>query len=59
MFESEASSTSSLSVQMFQIPASQMSEHLHGYRPMELGTVGTVGGCRLFSNSSQIVNMSA
>eukprot|EP00955_Chlamydomonas_euryale_P094464 364861-Chlamydomonas_euryale.AAC.4 len=26
---------------MFQIPASQMSEHLHGYMPVELGTVGT------------------
>eukprot|EP00955_Chlamydomonas_euryale_P052462 355160-Chlamydomonas_euryale.AAC.1 len=26
---------------MFQIPASQMSEHSDGYMPVELGTVGT------------------
>eukprot|EP00955_Chlamydomonas_euryale_P051054 354742-Chlamydomonas_euryale.AAC.5 len=26
---------------MFQIPASQMSEHLHGHMSVELGTVGT------------------
>eukprot|EP00955_Chlamydomonas_euryale_P037850 350905-Chlamydomonas_euryale.AAC.1 len=28
-------------VAVFQIPASQMSERLHGYMPVELGTVGT------------------
>eukprot|EP00955_Chlamydomonas_euryale_P053989 355658-Chlamydomonas_euryale.AAC.1 len=41
---------------MFQIPARQMNEHLHGYMPVELGTVGTVGVAG--SSCSQIVNMS-